>query len=85
MGGGGSVERSKTLGSDWTLLEWSINSGFCITMHTRYIRMRKVTSWVGYSETDSDHICISWYQTIPWGGIQAKGKAGQTVEYTYSP
>jgi len=85
MGGGTPVERAKTLGSDWTLLEWGINNGFSITMHTGGIRMRKVTDWVGYSETGSNHISISWYQTIPWGGIQAKGKNGQRVEYTYSP
>lgn len=84
-GGGGSVSRSKVLGSGWTLLEWGVNNGFSITMHTNGIRMRKVTFWVGYSETSSDHISISWYQTLPWGGIQAMGKSGQRVEYTYHP
>ena len=85
MGGGGSVERTKTLGSDWTLLEWSVLSGFSITMHTREVRMRKVTAWIPWGETSSNHISISWVQTIPWGGIQAKGYPGQKAEYTYSP
>jgi hypothetical protein len=47
--------------------------------------MRKVTSWIGYGETTSQNISISWWQTIPWGGIQAKGTPGETVKYTYSP
>ena len=84
MGGGGSVTKQKRLGSGWTLLEWGINHGFSITMHTNGIRMRKVTSWVGYSETTSNRISISWWQTLPWGGIQARGDSGQIVEYTYS-
>ncbi len=86
MGGGRSpTSLTKVLGSGWTLLEWGINNGFSITMHTNDIKMRKVTSWVGYSETSENHISIRWYQTIPWGGIQAKGKSGQRVEYTYHP
>ncbi len=85
MGGGSPVPRRKTLGSGWTILEWGINNGFSITMRTPGVRMRKVTNWVGYSETGGDHISINWWQTIPWGGIQARGRAGQVVDYTYSP
>ncbi|MHC4646274.1 MAG: hypothetical protein ACYTBJ_12300 [Planctomycetota bacterium] len=84
MGGTHPVKRTKILGGGWTLLEWSINSGFSITMHTPGIRMRKVWCWIGYSETSSQNISVSWYQTIPWGGIQARGDAGQRVDYTYS-
>jgi hypothetical protein len=84
MGGGGPVEKSKTLGSGWTLLEWSINHGFSITMHTSGVRMRKWTNGIGYSETTSNHISISWYQTLIVGGIQARGREGQVVNYTYS-
>ncbi len=84
MGGSKSVTKAKKLGNDWTLLEWSIWSGFSITMHTAGVRLRKVTVWIGHSETKNNHLSISWYETIPWGGIQAKGYPGQTVEYTYS-
>ena len=85
MGGSSVVERQKTLGSDWTLLEWSIFSGFSITMHTEGVQMRKDTAWIGYSETTASSISISWWQTIPWGGIQAKGRPGQSVSYSYHP
>jgi len=85
MGGSKSAERTKKLGDGWTLLEWSIFSGFSISMHTREVQLRKVTAWIPYGETNSDHISIGWYQTLPWGGIQAKGRAGQIVEYTYFP
>jgi hypothetical protein len=85
MGGASSVKRTKTLGSDWTLLEWGVFAGFSITMGTDGVRLRKVTAWIPYGETTSKTLGIGWYQTIPWGGIQAKGRPGQTVEYTYSP
>ena len=83
MGGGGAITRQKRLGSGWTLLEWGINHGFTITMLTDGIRMRKVTAWIGYAETTSNNISISWLQTIPCGGIQARNDSGQIVEYTY--
>lgn len=85
MGGDGSVERRKYLSSGWTLLEWGVNNGFSITMHSHEVRLRKTTCWIPYSETTGRHISISWYQTIPWGGIEAQGQSGQLVEYTYSP
>jgi hypothetical protein len=86
MGGGSaSVEKRKELGSGWTLLEWGINHGFSITMHATGVSMRKSWCGAGHSETKSDHISISWWETIPWGGIEAKGRSGQVVSYTYSP
>lgn len=84
MGGSSSVGRKKVLGSGWTLLEWGVNNGFTITMHSPGVRLRKVTCWIPYGETDAESISISWWQTFPWGGIQARGRAGQSVSYTYS-
>ena len=83
MGSTVSVERQKTLGDDWTLLEWSVWTGFDITMHSPGVMLRKDTFWIGYSETNGNHISIAWYETLPWGGIQAKGRPGQVVEYNY--
>ena len=78
------VSQTKTLGSGWTTLEWTVNHGFTITMHTSGIRMRKTWNGIGYGETTSSTISIHWILTIPYGSIQAKGKAGQEVTYTYS-
>ncbi|SFL94459.1 hypothetical protein [Nitrosomonas communis] len=86
MGGPSSVERSKKLGDGWTTLEWSALSGFCITMHTDNIRLRKRWSGIPYGETSGNHLCLSWLQTLPYGDIQAKGnRPGIVVSYTYSP
>lgn len=85
MGGSKPVRRTRRLGSGWTTLEWSSFSGFGITMHTEGIRLRKRSAWIPWGETRAAHIEISWYQTIPYGDIQGKGRPGQTVEYDYEP
>jgi hypothetical protein len=84
-GDSGDVTKSHTFGSDdWELLEWGWNVSFCITV-PEHIGIRKVTAWVGYSEQTGGRKCIGRFETWPWGGIQARGKRGEAISYTYSP
>lgn len=85
MGGTGerTLRRMLTT-SDWTLLDWGVRVSFSITiMHTPGIEMRKVTFWVPHGYTSGNYIRIRWWETLPWGGIEVRGRSGQEFEYTY--